>query len=187
MCYGSLHQNKSYPFISQVLKIRTTHAMQIEAKSVRCWKFFPEDPLAHFLPGSNFHLNRIAVATGLSFVNVLRTQSESRLPILMENNKNRQITLPKGRIGFSSLDVPDKDEPNYQIRDPCEVTNTIFSINEQYNVCFLLHSTTPFQSYEVLQKNYGNESSILKEPNSIGNCKSTNAQISKGFAQFFSE
>ena len=36
----------------------------------------------------------------------------------MENNKNHQITLPKGRIGFSSLDVSDKHEPKYQIRDP---------------------------------------------------------------------
>ena len=36
VCYGSLHQNKSYPFISQILTIRTPHAMQIEAKSARC-------------------------------------------------------------------------------------------------------------------------------------------------------
>ena len=38
VCYGSLHQNKSYPFISQILTIRTAHAMHIEAKSARCWK-----------------------------------------------------------------------------------------------------------------------------------------------------
>ena len=36
VCYGSHHQNKSYPFISQILTIRTPHAMQIEAKSARC-------------------------------------------------------------------------------------------------------------------------------------------------------
>ena len=57
-------------------------------------------------------------ATGLSFVKVLCTQSESTLPILMEKNKNHQITLPKGRIGFSSLDVSEKDEPKYQTLDP---------------------------------------------------------------------
>ena len=136
MCYGSLHQNKAYPFISRILTIQTPHAMHIDAKSARCWKYSPEDPHAHFPPGSTFQPNRNAVATGLSFVNVLCTQSESKLPILMENNKNHQITLPKGRIGFSSLDIRDKDEPRYQIRDPYELTNAILSTNEHYNDCF---------------------------------------------------
>ena len=54
VCYGSLHQNKSYPFISQILTIRTPHAMHIEAKSARCWKYSPEDSHNHFPPGSNF-------------------------------------------------------------------------------------------------------------------------------------
>ena len=84
----------------------------------RCWKYSPEDPHSRFPPGSTFHRHRNAVATGLSFVNVLCTQSESKLPILMENNKNHQIILLKGQIGFSSLDVSDKDEPKHQIRDP---------------------------------------------------------------------
>ena len=168
VCYGSLHQNKSYPFISQILTIRTPHAMPIEAKSARCWKYSPEYPHAHFPPGSIFHPNRNAVATGLSFVNVPCTQSESKLPILMENNKNHQITLLKGRIGFSSLDVSDKDEPQYQVRDPYELTNAILSTNEQYNDCFLLHSTIPSQlPDEFLQIVYGNENLVLEQPNSI--------------------
>ena len=104
--------------------------MHIEAKSARCWKYSPEDPHAQFPPGSTFHPNRNAVATGLPFVNVLCTQSESKLPILMEINKNHQITFPKGRIGFSSLDMSDEDEPKYQIRDPYELTNAILSTNE---------------------------------------------------------
>ena len=57
----------------------------------------------------------------------------------MENDKNHQITLPKGRIGFSLLDVSDNDEPKYQVRDPYELTNAILSTYEQYNDCFLLH------------------------------------------------
>ena len=130
VCYGSFHQNKSYPFISQIITIRTPHAMPIEANSTRWWKYSPEDPLSHFPPGSTFHPNRNAVATGLSFVNVLCTQSESKPPILMENNKNHQFTLPIGRIGFSSLDASDNDEPKYQIRDPYELTNAIPSVNE---------------------------------------------------------
>ena len=92
--------------------------MHIEAKSARCWKYSPEDPQAHFPPGSTFQPTRNAVATGLSFVNVLCTQSESKLPILLENNKNHQITLPKGRTGFSSLDISDKDEQDIKYAIP---------------------------------------------------------------------
>ena len=36
VCYGSLHQNESYAFISQILTIRSPHAMHVEAKSSRC-------------------------------------------------------------------------------------------------------------------------------------------------------
>ena len=73
VCYGSFHQNKSYPFISQILTVRTPHAMHIEAKSARWWKYSAEDPHAHFPPGSFFHSNRNAIALGLSFVSVLCT------------------------------------------------------------------------------------------------------------------
>ena len=162
--------------------------MHIEAMGARCWKYSPEDPHAHFPPGSTFQPNRNAVATGLLFVNVLCTQSESKLPILLENNKNHQITLPKGRIGFSSLDNSDKDEPRYQIRDPYELTNAILSMNERHNDCFLLHSTINSQlPDEFLQIVYGNENSILQQPNSMGHCISADAQMSKGFAQVLSE
>ena len=51
VCYGSLHRNKAYPFISRILTIRTPHAMHIDAKSARCWKYSPEDPHAHFPRG----------------------------------------------------------------------------------------------------------------------------------------
>ena len=82
----------------------------------------------------------------LSFINTLCTRSERNLPILMENNKNHRMTLPKGRIGFSSLDVLDRDELRYQKRKPYELTNAIISTDERYNDCFLLHSTVPAQS-----------------------------------------
>ena len=86
VCCVSLHQNKSYPFISQILIKRSPHAMHNEAKSARCLKCSPGDLHAHFPPGSTFHPNRNAVARGLSFANVLCTQSDSKLSILMENN-----------------------------------------------------------------------------------------------------
>ena len=105
----------------------------------------------------------------------------------MENNKNHQITLPKGRIGFSSLDVVDRDEPKYQIRSLYELTNAIISTDERYNDCFLLHSTVPAQkSDDFLQIIYGTEDSILQQPNSIGHCISADARKSKGFADFLS-
>ena len=187
ICYGSFHQNKSYPHLSQILTIRTPYTMCIDPKSARCWKYSPTDTHTHFPPGSTFQPNRNAVATGLSFINTLCTRSESNLPILMENNKNHQITLPKGRIGFSSLDVVDRDEPKYQIRSPYELTNAIISTDERYNDCFLLHSTVPAQnSDEFLKIIYGTEDSILQQPNSIGHCISADARMSKGFADFLS-
>ena len=106
----------------------------------------------------------------------------------MENDKTHQVTLPKGRIGFSSIDVSDTHEPKYQVRDLYELTNAILSTNEQYNDCFLLHSTIPSQSKdEFLQIVHGNQNSILDQHNSIGHCISADAQMSKGFAQFLSE
>ena len=187
VCFGSFHQNKSYPHLSQILTIRTPYTMYIDAKSARCWKYSPIDTHIHFPPGSTFQPNRTAVATGLSFINTLCTRSECNLPILMENNKNHQITLPKGRIGFSSLDVVDRDEPKYQIRSPYELTNAIISSDERYNDCFLLHSTVPAQnSDDSLQIIYGTEDSILQQPNSIGHCISADARMSKGFADFLS-
>ena len=187
VCFGSFQQNKSYPHLSQILTIRTPYTMYIDAKSARCWKYSPTDTHIHFPPGSTFQPNRTAVATGLSFINTLCTRSECNLPILMENNKNHQITLPKGRIGFSSLDVVDRDEPKYQIRSPYELTNAIISTDARYNDCFLLHSTVPAQnSDDFLQIIYGTEDSILQQPNSIGHCISADARMSKGFADFLS-
>ena len=143
ICHGSFNQNKSYPHLSQILTIRNIYTMHIDAKSARCWKCLSTDTRLHFPPGSIFQPNRNAVATGLSFINTLCTRSESNLPILMENNKNHQITLPKGRIGFSSLDVVDQDDPKYQIRSPYELKN---ATAERYNDCFFLYSTHPTQS-----------------------------------------
>ena len=187
LCYGCFQQNKVYPHLSQILTIRLSYTMYIDAKSVRCWKYTPKDPHIHFPPGSTFQPNRQAVSTGLSFINTLCTQSEENLPILMENNKNHQITLPRGKIGFSSLDVLDREEPKYQIRSPYELTNAIIATDERYNDCFLLHSTIPSQSGdEFLQIVYGNENSIIQQPNSIGHCISADAKMSKGFADFLS-
>ena len=53
--------------------------------------------------------------------------------------------------------------------------------------CFLLHSKFLAQSSdEFLQSSYGTEASNLQQPNSIGRCKTADAQMSKGFADFLS-
>ena len=159
--------------------------MYIDAKSSRCWKYLPEDSQIHFPPGSTFQPNRQTVSTGLSFINTLCTRSDKNLLILMENNKNDQITLPRGRIGFSSLDVLDREEPKYQIRRPYELTIAIIATDERCIDCYLLHSTIPAQSGdEFLQVVYGNGNSIIQQPNSVGHCISTDAKMSKGFADF---
>ena len=154
--YGSFHHNKSYPLLSETLTIRTPYTMRIETKSGRCSKYSPADTHTHFPPGSTFQPHRNAVATGLSFINTSCTRSQRSLPILMENNKSHQITLPKRGSGFSSPDVKDRDGPKYQIRGPYELTNVIISTDERYNDGCFLHSTVPAQSSdEFLQIVYG--------------------------------
>ena len=71
----------------------------------------PVSQKATSLPELPSRPNRRAVGTGLNFVNVLCTKFEKLLPILLENNKNHKITVTKGRMGFPSLDVKEKDEP----------------------------------------------------------------------------
>ena len=127
------------------------------------------------------------MATSLSFINTLSTRSERNLPIMREHNKNHQITLPKGRIGFFSPGVVDRNELEYQLQCAYELTNAIISTDERHNDCFLLHSTVPTQSSdEFLQIIYGAEDSILQQSNSFGHCISADARRSKGFADFLS-
>ena len=162
--------------------------MHVDAKSARCWNYSPQDAKFLFPPGSSFQPHREAVSTSLIFVNIICTQPEPTLPILIENNKNHQITLPKGRIGFSSLDVADKEEPKCQIRNPYELTNAIMTTDDKYNDFFLLHSTVPAQSPDdCLQIIHGTEASILQQPHSIGHCISADARMSKRFTDLLSQ
>ena len=141
----------------------------------------------HFPPGSTFQTNGNAVAIRLSFENTLCTRSERNLPILMENNKNNQTTLPYTRFRVSSLDVVDRDVPKYQERNTYEITNAIIATDDAYNYCYLFHPTVPAQSSdEYLQIIYGTEDLILQQPNSYGHCISAEARMSEGFAFFLS-
>ena len=127
------------------------------------------------------------MANSLSFITTLCTRSELNLPILVENKKNHQTIWPKVRIGFSSLDVVDGDEPKYQKRNTYELANVIIPTDERYNDCFLLHSTVPAQNSDFfLQIIYATEYLILQQPNSIGYCFSEDARMSKRFADLLS-
>ena len=115
--YGNMCSTKPYSFVSKVHNIRIPHQTHIDAKTSRVWRYSSEDKSKNFPPGTTFVPHRHSVKSGPDFVNVLCTQSENCLPILMENNQNHQITLDKGAIGYSSLDICDRDKPKYQLRD----------------------------------------------------------------------
>ena len=142
ICYGYMCSTKPYPFVSKICTIRTFHQIHIDAKTSRVRKYLSEDKSKSFPTGTTF-VPRHSFKSGLDFVNVLYTQSETHLPILMENNRYNQITLNKGVIGYSSLDISDYDRPKYQIKDWVQMVNSIFTENDQYNECYLLHSKVP--------------------------------------------
>ena len=73
-CYGSLHQNKTFPYVSRIPTVRQPYTMHVDAKNPRCWKYSPGDPNLLFAPGgSTFQPNREDVSTGLIFFNIICT------------------------------------------------------------------------------------------------------------------
>ena len=93
ICYGNMCSTKPYLFIPKVHTIRTPHQIHIDAKTFRVWKNLSEDKSKSFPPGTTFIPLRHSVKSGLAFVNVPCPQSETYLPIFMENNTNQRITL----------------------------------------------------------------------------------------------
>ena len=154
ICYGRVQQSKTFPYVSRIITVRLPYTMHVDAKNARCWKYPPGDQKSLFPPGSTFQPNREAVSTGLVFVYIICTQPVPTLPILIEKKKNHQITLPKGRIGFSSLDVIDKEEPNYQIRNPYELTNAIITTDDKYNDCFFYTQRFPYNLQMIVYKKF---------------------------------
>ena len=176
---------KPYPFVSKIHTIRTPHQIHIDAKTSRVWKYSSENKSKNFPPGTTFVPHRHSVKSGLDFVNVLCTQSENYLPIFMENNGNHQITQNKEVIWYSSLDISDRDRPKYHIRDCVQMFNSILTENDQYNECFLLHSTVPCEPdlQDKIQILNGNNERIFEANTAIAHCISADAKISKGFAE----
>ena len=101
------------------------------------------------------------------------------------NSRNHQITLNKGVIGYSSLDISDRDRPKYQIRDCVQMVNSILTENDQYNEFFLLHSTVSCEPdlQDKIQILNGNDETIFQDNTAIAHCISADAKMSKGFAE----
>ena len=95
ICYGNMCSKKPYPFVSKIHTIRTPHEVHVDAKTSRVREYLSKDSSKSFQSGTTFVLHRHSVNSGLKFVNVLCTESHSDVPILMENNRNHQITLNK--------------------------------------------------------------------------------------------
>ena len=101
----------------------------------------------------------------------------------MENNRNHQITLNKGVIGYSPLDISDYDRPKYQIKDCIQMVNSILTENDQYNECFLLHCTVPCEPDMQDKIQILNDETIIQANTAIAHCISADAKMSKGFAE----
>ena len=185
ICYGNICSTKPYPFVSKIHTIRTPHQIHIDAKTSTVWKYSWEGKSRNFPPGTTFLPHRHSVKSGLDFVNVLCTQSENCLPFLMENSRNYQITLNKGVNGYSSLDISDRDRPKYQIKDCIQKVSSILSENDQWNECFLLHSTVPCKPHlqDEIQILNRNDETIFQANTAIAHCISADAKMSKGFAE----
>ena len=103
----------------------------------------------------------------------------------MENNRNYQVTVNKGVIGYSSLDISRYDRPKYQIKDFDQMVNLIFTEKDQYNDCFLLHSTVPCETdmQDKLQILNGNDKTFFQSNTAIAHCISADTKMSKEFAE----
>ena len=154
----------------------------------RCCRYSPEDPNSYFPPGLTFQPNWKAVSTGLIFVSISFTQSEPALPIMIENNKNHKLTLPKKRNRIFSPDVTNKEEPKSHFRKLYELTNPITTTDIKYKDCFLLHSTILAQSSnDSLNIVHENENSMMEQPNSTGHCISADYKWGRRFAELLSK
>ena len=176
---------KPYSFISEIHTIRTPHQIHIDAKTSRVSKYSSEDKTQIFPPGITFVPHRHSVKSGINFFIVLCTQSKNYLAILMENNRSHQITLSKGVIGYSSLDISDYERAKYQIKNCVQMIKSILKENDQYNERFLFHSTVPCERdlQDKIKILNGNDETIFQANTAIANCTSADAKMSKGFAE----
>ena len=104
----------------------------------------------------------------------------------MENNRKHQITLNKGVIGYSPLDISDSDKPKYQIKDCVQMVNSIITDNDQYSECFPFHSTVPCEPelQDKIQILNGNDETNFHANTASAHRISADARMSKKSKRF---
>ena len=65
------------------------------------------------------------------------------------------------------------------------MVNSILTENEQYNECFLLHSTVPCEpgTHDNIQILNGNDETLFQANSAFAHCFSADANMSEGFAE----
>ena len=80
--------------------------------------------------------------------------------------------------------ISDYERPKHQIKDCVEMMNSILTETDQYNKCFLLHSTVLCESdlRDKIQILNGNDETIFQANTAIARCISADAKMSEEFA-----
>ena len=88
-------------------------------------------------------------------------------------------------LGYSSLDFSDYDRLKDQIKDCFQMVNSIHTENDQYNECFLLHSTVLCEPdlQDKIQILNGNDETIFQANTAIAHFISADAKMKNRFAE----
>ena len=173
-----------FPTFQKSIKIRTDNPICIDAKTTRLHKHSLENN-RHFAPGTSFTPQKNAVKTGLTFVNVLCTNSECHLPTLIENKRNHQITHNRRIIGHAFRDLQEKEQLKFQIKDCVSMVNTILKENPDYNDCFQVHSTVPFEREgdQQIFLNHGSGETLRTSNANLASCVSADGKMTTTFTR----
>ena len=102
--YGSLNNEKEYPQVSKLNEVIIHQPLYIPPKSTFLYKHKCSEQDI-FPKGFPFVPNRTTVKTDLCFINTICTKKEKHIPLHIGNHKNHQVTLNKGKIGFTICDI----------------------------------------------------------------------------------
>ena len=126
-CYGSLNNEKDYPYITEMTALNIAQLIFLQQKSTQLYKQkHPSQAL--FSPGTYFMPHIDVAKTDLVFVNTLCPQPEEFPSIFMENQKNHPIQINRGIIGYAICDITEKPIQRYNIKNCTEITSTILNV-----------------------------------------------------------
>ena len=79
----------------------------------------------------------------------------------------------------------DYERPNYRTKDCVKMVNSILEENDQYNECFLLHSTVPCEPdmQDKVQILNVQDETIFHTNSAVAHCISADAKMSEAFAE----